>query len=99
MPLLALFAGGTVLAEKPEDYRFPRECTTTNAGYPVPLCGKPLTKTPIVVKKKGDVSLKKYPEHFIPEQEVLAAKEMRITAVGWDREILLCGEDRQPRAG
>ncbi|MEE8626129.1 MAG: guanitoxin biosynthesis MBL fold metallo-hydrolase GntH [Acidiferrobacterales bacterium] len=82
MPLLALFAGGTVLAEKPEDYRFPRECTTTNAGYPVPLCGKPLTKTPVVAKKKGDGSLKKYPEHFIPEQEVLAANEMRITAVG-----------------
>ena len=77
---VALFLMGTVLAEVPEDFRFPRECTTTKAGYPVPLCGKPLTITPIVIKKKG--GLKKYPEHFIPEHEVLASNEMRITAIG-----------------
>ncbi len=29
-----------------------------------------------------DAGLKRYPEHFIPEQEGLAANEMRITAVG-----------------
>ncbi len=29
-----------------------------------------------------DAGLKRYPEHFIPEQEELAANEMRITAVG-----------------
>jgi ribonuclease Z len=81
LPLLALFVGSPVLAEEPGDYRFPRECTTTKAGYPVPLCGRPLTKTPIVVLKEK-ATLKKYPEHFVPEQEELAANEMRITAVG-----------------
>jgi ribonuclease Z len=81
IPLLSLSAGTPALAETPEDYRFPRECTTTEAGYPVPLCGKPLTKTPIVVKQQG-TQLKSYPEHFIPEQETLAANEMRITTIG-----------------
>jgi ribonuclease Z len=82
IPLLLIFAGPTVWAEKPEDYRFPRECTTTDAGYPVPLCGKPLTKTPVVVKQKSVEALKNYPEHFIPEKESLADNEMRITVVG-----------------
>lgn len=81
LPFLALILGSVVLAEEPTDYRFPRQCTKTPAGYPVPLCGMPLTKTPVVIKKEG-ATLKKYPEHFIPEQEKLAANEMRITAVG-----------------
>jgi len=81
LPLLALFVGSTGLAEQPGDYRFPRECTMTPDGYPVPLCGKPLTKTPVVVRKEG-ASLKTYPEHFVPEQEKLAPNEMRLTAVG-----------------
>jgi ribonuclease Z len=80
--LLSIFFGSTALAEKPEDFNFPRECTTTDAGYPVPLCGKPLTKTPVVVKQKGDNPLKQYPEYFIPEKETLADNEMRITVVG-----------------
>lgn len=78
---LTLFAGRVVLAEDPEDFRFPRECKITKAGYPVPLCGKPLTKTPVVIKKKGK-AFKNYPEHFVPEKEVLAKNEMRITAIG-----------------
>ena len=82
IPLLSILAGSTAWAETPEDYRFPRECTTTDAGYPVPLCGKPLTKTPVVVKQKGDKPLKKYPEYFIPEKETLSDNEMRITAIG-----------------
>ncbi|MEH6585702.1 MAG: guanitoxin biosynthesis MBL fold metallo-hydrolase GntH [Halioglobus sp.] len=82
IPLLSIVTVSTAFAEQPEDYNFPRECTTTNAGYPVPLCGKPLTKTPVVVKQKGDKALKKYPEHFIPEKESLADNEMRITVVG-----------------
>jgi len=82
IPLLSIFAASTAFAEQPEDYNFPRECTTTNAGYPVPLCGKPLTKTPVVVKQKENEPLKKYPEHFIPEKESLADNEMRITVVG-----------------
>jgi ribonuclease Z len=81
LPLMAIAFGSAAMAEEPTDFRFPRECTETPAGYPVPLCGNPLTKTPVVVKKKG-VTLKKYPKHFIPEQEKLAANEMRITAVG-----------------
>ena len=81
LPLLALFVGSTGLAEEPEDYRFPRECTLTPDGYPVPLCGRPLTKTPVVVKQEG-ATLRTYPEWFIPEQEELAANEMRITAIG-----------------
>lgn len=80
--LLSIFTVTTALAEKPEDYNFPRECTTTEAGYPVPLCGKPLTKKSVIVKQKGDKALKKYPEHFIPEKETLADNEMRITVVG-----------------
>jgi ribonuclease Z len=81
LPLLAVVFGSAALAEKPTDYRFPRQCIKTPAGYPVPLCGMPLTKAPVVVKKKG-ITLKKYPKHFIPEQEKLAPNEMRITAVG-----------------
>jgi ribonuclease Z len=80
--LLLTFTGSAALAEEPEDYRFPRECTTTDAGYPVPLCGQPLTKTPIVVKQTVSAALKKYPEHFIPEKETLSDNEMRITVVG-----------------
>ncbi len=79
--ILATLVGSAALAEGPGDYRFPRDCGTTKAGYPVPLCGKPLTKTPVVVLKEGGTP-KKYPEHFVPEQEELAANEMRLTAVG-----------------
>ena len=81
LTLLALLDGSTVLAEEPGDYRFPRECTFTPGGFSVPLCGKPLTKTPVVDRTDG-ASLKTYPEYFVPEQEELALNEMRITAVG-----------------
>ena len=37
----------------------------TLGGYPLPLTGKPLTKTLVVVKQEG-VELKQYPETFIP---------------------------------
>ncbi|MHC5101226.1 MAG: MBL fold metallo-hydrolase, partial [Planctomycetota bacterium] len=50
-------------------------------GYPTPLSGKPITKTSVIAKKEG-VSLKKYPEHYIPEKEILADNEMRITVLG-----------------
>jgi ribonuclease Z len=81
LTLLALFVASTGLAEQPGDYRFPRKCTITPNGYPVPLCGRPLTKTPVVVKQQG-ATLKKYPAHFVPEREELAPNEMRLTAVG-----------------
>ena len=52
-----------------EDFRFPREQSVTKDGYPTPLSGQPITKTPVIVKKTG-VTLKKYPEHYIPPMEV-----------------------------
>ena len=60
-------------------YRFPREPGTTPAGYPLPLTGKPITKTPVTTKAEGS-SVKEYPEHYVPGQESLADDEMRITA-------------------
>ena len=64
-----------------EDFRFPREQSLTKDGYPTPLSGKAITKTPVIAKKKG-VSLKKYPEHYIVGKEPLAGNEMRITVLG-----------------
>ena len=64
-----------------EDFRFPREQATTKDGYPTPLSGKPITKTPIITKTKG-ASVKTYPEHYIPGKERLAENEMRITVLG-----------------
>jgi len=63
------------------DFRFPREKQLTKAGYPTPLSGQPITKTPVIAKKKG-VTLKVYPEHYIPGQEQLGDNEMRITMLG-----------------
>jgi ribonuclease Z len=78
--LLAVLAVES-FAQTPEDYRFPRECQTTEAGYPIPLCGKPLTSTPVVVVDP-DATLQEYPEYFIPERETLGENEMRLTAIG-----------------
>ena len=64
-----------------EAFRFPREQSITKDGYPTPLSGKPITKTPVIAKVKN-VSLKKYPEHYIPGKESLANNEMRITVLG-----------------
>ena len=63
------------------DFRFPREKQLTKDGYPTPLSGQPITKTPVIAKKKG-VTLKKYPEHYIPGKEKLGDNEMRITVLG-----------------
>jgi len=35
-------------AGNPEDYRFPREPGATKDGYPLPLTGIPITKTPVI---------------------------------------------------
>ena len=35
------------------DFRFPREKQLTKDGYPTPLSGQPITKTPVIAKKKG----------------------------------------------
>jgi len=53
----------------PEDYRFPREEGMTKGGYPVTLSGKPITKTPLVIKTDKS-KVRDYPEHFIPGNEV-----------------------------
>ena len=59
----------------------------TSDGYPYPISGKPLTKTPVVVKQEG-VPLRKYPETFIPGQEELGANEMRLTCIGSGNPIV-----------
>jgi len=64
-----------------EDFRFPREESTTKDGYPAPLSGKAITKTPVIAKIEG-ASLKTYPEYYIPGKEPLAEDEMRITVLG-----------------
>ncbi|MEH6583493.1 MAG: MBL fold metallo-hydrolase [Halioglobus sp.] len=63
-----------------EDYRFVREPGFTKDGYPLPLSGVPITKTPIIAKE--GVTVKDYPEHYIPGTETLADNEMRVTACG-----------------
>ena len=65
----------------PEDYRFPREPGLTDAGYPLPLCGMPITKTPVIAETE-DASESDYPDYYIPGQETLAEDEMRITWTG-----------------
>lgn len=79
--ILALALPAIANADQYENFRFPREASTTKDGYPTPLSGKPITKTPVISKKKG-ASLKKYPEHYIPGKEPLAKNEMRITVLG-----------------
>ena len=79
--LLTACASEAPVAPEPEDFRFPREYSLTKDGYPTPLSGKPITKTPVIPKKEG-VSLKQYPEHYIPGKESLADDEMRITVLG-----------------
>jgi ribonuclease Z len=64
----------------PEDYRFPREPGTTTDGYPLPLTGVPITKTPVIAEPGVDV--KDYPKHYTPGTEKLADNEMRVTACG-----------------
>ena len=85
LPFTACAAGpddsrGTAEPETTDGYRFPRTPGTTEAGYPLPLSGIPITKTPVVAEE--GVSVKEYPEHYIPGQESLAENEMRITVCG-----------------
>ncbi len=55
---------------------------TTPKGHPLPLSGKPLTETPVVVKKEG-VPLKEYPKVCMPAQEELGENEMRLICIGY----------------
>jgi len=64
-----------------EGYRRISGPDVTPNGYPLPLTGKPLTKIP-VIRKQEDVTLKEYPETFIPGGEHLVDNEIRITCIG-----------------
>ncbi len=63
---------------------------TTALGYPLPLQGKALTKTNIVKKDGGKT--RKYPEKYIPTDEVLGEDEMRITCLGSGNPIVRKGQ-------
>ena len=63
----------------------------TPDGYPLPLQGKALTDTPVVVKEEG-ASLEEYPERFVPHREELGADEMRITCCGSGNPIVRKGQ-------
>ena len=79
--ILSLTLPALVNASQYENFNFPREASTTKDGYPTPLSGKPITKTPVITKIKG-ASNKKYPEYYIPGKEPLGDNEMRVTVVG-----------------
>ena len=61
--------------------------TDTPAGYPFPITGRPITKTPVVVKKPG-VELKQYPDFFVPGKEELGENEVRLTCIGSGNPIV-----------
>ena len=44
--VLTLILPAAVNANQFENFRFPREESTTKDGYPTPLSGKPITKHP-----------------------------------------------------
>ena len=63
--LFVFIAAGVILplmtnAGNAEDYRFPRVPGATKDGYPLPLSGEPITKTPVIGNKQ-DVAANKYP--------------------------------------
>lgn len=62
-------------------YRFPRAEEVTALGLPVPLSGKPITRTPVIEKSENAV-IKDYPEYYVPGKETLGENEMRIVVVG-----------------
>ena len=74
-------ANRSATGEGPLRYRFVRESGTTPGGNPLPLAGKVMATSPVIVKQEG-VALKEYPDYYIPGQEGLAADEMRISACG-----------------
>ena len=67
--------------------------TETPGGHPLPLTGKPLTETPVVVKKEG-APLKAYPEVCIPAREELGVELVHRCAVG---RLLRCGDPGRGR--
>ncbi|MFA8436980.1 MAG: guanitoxin biosynthesis MBL fold metallo-hydrolase GntH [Marinifilaceae bacterium] len=67
--------------EIPGEFRFERVYGETPDGYPLPLTGKPITKTPQIVKNRN-ADLKKYPEYYLAGSENLDDAEMRITCIG-----------------
>lgn len=63
------------------EYRFARAPGTTEAGYPLPMSGSPITKTPVVVTTAPPAE-GRYADSYIPGAEVLTDHEMRITSCG-----------------
>ena len=70
-----------------QGYRRVSGPTETPDGFPLPLTGRPLTLTPVVVKRE-DAKLKQYPETFIPGQEELGGEEIRLTCIGSGNPIV-----------
>jgi ribonuclease Z len=64
-----------------QGYRRTDGSTQTPGGHPLPLTGKPLTETPVVVKQEG-VPLKEYPGACVPAQEELDENEIRLICLG-----------------
>jgi len=94
LPLACAPAQDDFITAEPQTtqgYRFPRVAGTTQAGYPLPLSGTPITMTPVIAEE--GVSVREYPEHYIPGEETLAEDEMRITACGsWGPAPLRIGQ-------
>jgi len=63
----------------------------TPGGRPLPLTGRPLTDTPVVVKKPG-VPLRAYPEVCVPSKEPLAEDEMRVICTGSGNPMVRRGQ-------
>lgn len=70
-----------VMGEGPLRYRFVRPPAFTPEGRALPLTGEVMATSPVVVKDEA-ATLRQYPEFYIPGEEKLAPKEMRITACG-----------------
>ncbi len=68
-------------AEEQYRFRFPREPGITSGGYPLPLCGKPLTKSPII-STESNAQESHYAPVYIPGKEELGPDEMRIVCIG-----------------
>ena len=81
LPFILVCIGSAALATEAQDFRFPREPGMTEDGYPLPLTGAVMTRTPIVIKDDS-TTLQTYPQVYYPGAEELAANEMRIICIG-----------------
>jgi hypothetical protein len=68
--------------------------TVTPGARPLPLTGRPLTDTPVVVKNDR-AALRAYPEVCISSKEPLAEDEMRLICTGSGNPMVRRGRLRQ----